>query len=246
MNPIEPTPQNNHDGRPKRRRLVGPSPGDTPAIDRYISTFNRSPVATSIPRQSAEYCPSNHDDDDSFTDRPFTQDPSLLPPPTSPSAFVSRVPAAADAAAQSDGAKDVSNAFVHAPPTFLPLKDIPPQELQIIKDALRDVYGIAEPRDFQLQAIHYLCFYDNPAMVLLRATADGKSLVPLTTSIIRTGVTLVLVPLHGLGSDQVDKATVLDHGVEAAATLVLQFQKIAQVELSVGDMLFRAYPAALA
>jgi superfamily II DNA helicase RecQ len=83
-------------------------------------------------------------------------------------------------------------------------------------------------------------------MVLLRATADGKSLVPLTTSIIRTGVTLVLVPLHGLGSDQVDKATVLDHGVEAAATLVLQFQKIAQVELSVGDMLFRAYPAALA
>ena len=116
---------------------------------------------------------------------------------------------------QLDSTKVVSNAFIGAPPTFLPLQDIPPQELQIIKDALRDVYGITEPRDFQLQAIHYLCFYDDPAMVLLRATADGKSLVPLTTSIIRTGVTLVLVPLHGLGSDQVDKATVLDHGVEA-------------------------------
>jgi superfamily II DNA helicase RecQ len=39
-------------------------------------------------------------------------------------------------------------------------------------------------------------------MVLLRAAAGGKSLVPLTTLIIRTGVTLVLVPLHRLGSDQ--------------------------------------------
>jgi hypothetical protein len=131
MNPIEPTPQNNHDGRPKRRHLVGPSPGDTPAIDRYVSSFNRSPVAASIPNQSPENRPSDHDDDDdSFTDRPFTQDPPRLPPPTSPSAIVARVPAAAD------GAEDVSNAFVRAPPTFLPLKDIPPQELQIIKDAL--------------------------------------------------------------------------------------------------------------
>jgi hypothetical protein len=154
----EQTPQTDHDGRPKRRRLVGPSPGDTPALDRYVSTFNRSPVAASISNQSAENRPSNHeDDDDSFTDRPFTQDPSLLPPPTSPSAIVARVPAAADAAAQLDGAKDVSNAFVRAPPTFLPLKDIPPQELQIIKDALRDVYGIAEPRDFQLQGHPLSC-----------------------------------------------------------------------------------------
>jgi superfamily II DNA helicase RecQ len=41
--------------------------------------------------------------------------------------------------------------------------------------------------------------------------------VPLTTSIIHCVITLVLVlvPLHGLGSDQVDKATVVDHGVKA-------------------------------
>ena len=86
MNPIEPTPQNNHGGRPKRRRLVGTSPGDTPAIDRYVATFNRSPAAASILNQSAEKRPSDpshEDDDDSFTDRPFTQDPSLLPPPPS-------------------------------------------------------------------------------------------------------------------------------------------------------------------
>ena len=29
------------------------------------------------------------------------------------------------------------------------------------------------------------------------------------------GVTLVLVPLHGLGSDQVEKATVPEHRIEA-------------------------------
>ena len=103
MNPIEQTPQNNHDGRPKRRRLVGPFPGDTPAINRYIATFNRSPAAASIPNQSAENRPSNDDDDDdSFTDRPFTQDPSLLPPPPSPSAIVAAVEAAAAAAAVVD------------------------------------------------------------------------------------------------------------------------------------------------
>ena len=52
-------------------------------------------------------------------------------------------------------------------------------------------------------------------MVLIRRTADGKLLVPLTVSALRGGVTLILVPLHGLGSDQVDKATVPEHGIEA-------------------------------
>jgi hypothetical protein len=76
MNPIEQTPQNNHDGRPKRRRLNGPSPGNTPAINRYVLTFNRSPVAASIPNQSSENRPSDpshEDDDNSFTNLPFTK-----------------------------------------------------------------------------------------------------------------------------------------------------------------------------
>jgi hypothetical protein len=72
MNPTEQRPQNNHDGRPKRRHLDGPSPGDTPAINQYVSTFNRSPVAASIPNQSAKNRPSDPShavDDDSFIDR---------------------------------------------------------------------------------------------------------------------------------------------------------------------------------
>jgi hypothetical protein len=34
------TPSFDHDGRPKRCRLSGPSPGDTPSISQYISSFN--------------------------------------------------------------------------------------------------------------------------------------------------------------------------------------------------------------
>jgi hypothetical protein len=72
MNPIESTPENNHDDRPKHRRLHGPSPGNTPAIDRCVSLFNRSHIVASISIQSAKNRPSTDrgDDDDSFTHRP--------------------------------------------------------------------------------------------------------------------------------------------------------------------------------
>ena len=49
----------------------------------------------------------------------------------------------------------------------------------------------------------------------MRKTADSKSLVPLTLAAIFRGVTIVLVPLVGLGSDQVDKANVTHHNVFA-------------------------------
>jgi hypothetical protein len=65
----------------RSNRLHGPSPGDTPAIDRYVSSFNRSPIAASISNQSAENYPSTDrgDDNGSFIDRSFTQDPLLVP-----------------------------------------------------------------------------------------------------------------------------------------------------------------------
>jgi hypothetical protein len=84
VNSIQPPPQNNHDGRPKRRRrLNSSSPTNTPAIDRFIPSCNRSSIAASIPHQSAENRPSSQPScyDDSFTDRPLTQDQSLLPSP---------------------------------------------------------------------------------------------------------------------------------------------------------------------
>jgi hypothetical protein len=181
MNPIEQTPQTDHDGRPKRRRLDAPSPADTPAINRIVPSFNRSPDAASVLNQPPENHPTTeppHDDDDSFADRPITQDPSLLPPPPSPPAVLAAVKSAAAV---------VGPTFVPAPNELTPLEDIPPQEIDIIKRAISEFYHIDEPRDFQIQAIHYLAFHDNPSLVLLRRTADGKSLVPLTTSILRCG-----------------------------------------------------------
>jgi hypothetical protein len=52
--PIEQTPQTNHDGRPNRRRLDAPSRGDTPAINRIVPSFNRSPDAASFLNQPPE------------------------------------------------------------------------------------------------------------------------------------------------------------------------------------------------
>ena len=49
----------------------------------------------------------------------------------------------------------------------------------------------------------------------MRRTADGKSLVSQTIAFFRCGVAVFLVPLVGLGSDQVGKATWIEHNVEA-------------------------------
>ena len=97
--------------------------------------------------------------------------------------------------------------------SIITLDEIDPDHVQIIKDAIKEVYGFVNPRPFQIEAVHHVAFVES-SLVLIRRTADSKSLVPLTVSILRGRVTLILVPLHGLGSDQVDKATVPEHGVE--------------------------------
>jgi hypothetical protein len=63
MNPIDETPLFDHDGRSKRRRLSGPSPGDTPSISQYISSFNQSPINASSRLHNGLYL----DDENSMT-----------------------------------------------------------------------------------------------------------------------------------------------------------------------------------
>ena len=48
-----------------------------------------------------------------------------------------------------------------------------------------------------------------------RRIADRKSLLTLTVAAVKRQVTVVLVPLVGLGSDQVAKSMMPDHNVEA-------------------------------
>ena len=144
-------------------------------------------------------------EESSQDERPFTQDPSLIvfansssPPP------------------EADGPNLASiNNRTAAFQLVVPLSEIPDKQVEIIKEAIEDVYGFDHPRPFQIEAINHLAFDDASSLVLIRRTADGKSLVPLTVSVLRGGITLILVPLHGLGSDQVDKATVPEHGIVA-------------------------------
>eukprot|EP00956_Cyclotella_meneghiniana_P004344 scaffold5306_cov67-Cyclotella_meneghiniana.AAC.16 len=193
---MEPTPNNHDSGPSKRRRLDNASTPGVAHIERIIGTNTASPLRQT-PRQQPTEEDEQEEESQSQDDLPLTQDPSLLLP------TASSTPAAADTAEQS----------LFTP--VVPLDDIPNRHVTIIKKAIKDVYGFDSPRPFQIEAINHLAFNDDSSLVLIRRTADGKSLVPLTVSAMRGGVTLVLVPLHGLGSDQVDKASVPDQGIEA-------------------------------
>ena len=50
---------------------------------------------------------------------------------------------------------------------------------------------------------------------LILKMGEGKSLVIITTSALLRGVTVVMVPLIGMGSDQVNKAVNLGQRIEA-------------------------------
>ena len=50
--------------------------------------------------------------------------------------------------------------------------------------------------------------------MVIRCTADGKSLIPHIIGVLRWAVYIYLVPLIGLGSDQVEGATFIDHNLE--------------------------------
>jgi superfamily II DNA helicase RecQ len=77
------------------------------------------------------------------------------------------------------------------------------------------IWNITSPKPFQVEAITCLCFLTERRLYLVRKTGDGKSAVILASATILRGITLVLVPLLGLGCDQVAKAFRLEQRVEA-------------------------------
>ena len=60
-----------------------------------------------------------------------------------------------------------------------------------------------------------MVFLTDQMIYLIRKTGDGKSLVFLATAVMLWGVIAVMFPLIGLGSDQVNEAMKIKHGVEA-------------------------------
>ena len=86
---------------------------------------------------------------------------------------------------------------------------------KIIRNAMQDVWDLADPRDFQVDAGKRLAFFPNTLLYIISKTGSEKSAIPLTTGTLTSGVIITLVPLIGLGSDQVAKSRNANHYIEA-------------------------------
>ena len=94
-------------------------------------------------------------------------------------------------------------------------EDIPPHERALIEQCCRDDFGVASVREFQLQAIYAGAFYADSFLSINAKTGYGKSLIPLAIASMRRGISIVMMPLLGLGTDQVAKAIHVDINIEA-------------------------------
>ena len=79
---------------------------------------------------------------------------------------------------------------------------------------LSQTFGTSEPRQYQVDSIFHLAYRKIDLMYLIRKTGEGKSLVLQGLAAARRGITVVLGPLHGLGTDQATKTKRIDKGIE--------------------------------
>jgi superfamily II DNA helicase RecQ len=93
----------------------------------------------------------------------------------------------------------------------------PPTDRQraVILEVVETVWGISSPREFQVEAVARLIFEPKTCLFLIQKTGEGKSAVVLASATLLRGITLVVVPLLGLGCDQVAKAHHRRYKVEA-------------------------------
>ena len=94
-------------------------------------------------------------------------------------------------------------------------EDIPTHQRSAIEQCCLDDFGVASVREFQIQSINAGAFYDNSFISINAKTGYGKSLVALAIASMRRGVSIIQVPLLGLGTDQVAKAIRVDVNIEA-------------------------------
>jgi hypothetical protein len=95
------------------------------------------------------------------------------------------------------------------------IEGIPPLLERIIRKSMFNDWGILNPHEFQIRAIHKVAFSRDKLLFLIAKTSSGKSAIPLTVGTLQTGITLSMVPLVGLGSDQVAKGNNRSRFVEA-------------------------------
>ena len=118
----------------------------------------------------------------------------------------------------SDEEDDVEN-FNSLNEQYAPPSDKEHPTPDFCEDAIRSMMieglGVPTPRDCQIRDIFLLSFLKVPFMYLIRKCGEGKSLVSIGAATILRGFSVVLVPLHGLGSDQVSKSKFPKAGVHA-------------------------------
>ncbi|EJK56323.1 hypothetical protein THAOC_23821 [Thalassiosira oceanica] len=90
--------------------------------------------------------------------------------------------------------------------------DLDPEE--VTRYVLEELLPMGTPHEYQVEAISSIVF-DRQNLVLIRRTGEGKSVVPLAVTAMRRKVTIVLVSLIGLGSDQATKNFLEGERVEA-------------------------------
>ena len=155
------------------------------------------------------------DDDDDDAEPLLTQPPSLVNTFRSPSSadederappsFLDSVRRAID----NESEYNVRNAIACTNPPTPPPFVIPDYISSAISHELKIKWGCDTPRQYQIEAIFQLVYTKIDMMYLIRKTGDGKSLVLQGTASILKGITIVMVPLIGLGSDQAQKCNIV-------------------------------------
>ena len=117
-------------------------------VQRYVGTSTSSPLRQSPNREEIDE--AGVEDFQSQSYRPFTQDAALL--------HVNYH----DDAASSTPERHENSGVVATQSSDLqpivPLLQIDPDRVELIKDTIKDVYGFDHPRPFQIEAVHHLAF----------------------------------------------------------------------------------------
>ena len=162
----------------------------------------RPPQTTPLGPDGASFV---DDDDDNEDDLLLTQPPSVLNTVRSPSPtcnpagefFLDSIRRTID----NENEFNNQNAAYTSPPPP-PSVVIPDYVTSAIRNHLALTWGCTTPRPYQIKAIFHLVYRKIDMMYLIRKTGEGKSLVLQGMASMLKGVTVVMVPLLGLGADQ--------------------------------------------
>ncbi len=165
--------------------------------------FRRSQTAP-LAADGASFVDGDDDDDDPL----LTQPPSVLNIVRSPSSLADEQPPSfLDSVRrvidnETEFTRRSTTEYVPpSPPSIV----IPDYISAAIKTELLLTWQCKTPRPYQIEAIFHLVYSKMDMMYLIRKTGEGKSLVLNGMSSILKGVTISMVPLLGLGSDQAQK-----------------------------------------